>query len=602
MGYFYDSNIPNDAHTFISNCMGGPGVSVVAFTPSGGWVAVAPNGAYEAEGIPQDCFTTLGSFITNGWTVRSIAFPAAGGDSWVIIADQGYEAHNIPNDCFQMIGTLVSGGSRISCVAFPPSGSDSWVIIANNALYAHNIDDQCFQTLCNYTQTSQRATQVAFAPNGGWVVYGARAYFAVNIPNACYQQIQTFENDNWLVEHVAFTPSSGWSVICNDPLPPTPDPLRTFEDFFLQETGEAWQTIYDRMGFWGVPGASVALVLNNQVAWRTSYGVLQTGGAEYVYTNTPFQAASISKPHTSIGVQVLTQQNSNVKLGDTVSSHTTWTIPVRSCAQAGWAGQATIQLTLQHQGGFIGRGNTYPLNVCTNLTANEGGGFGGYPNVAGTVIPTLNQILAGTNPPANSPPIEITTQPGTFYYSGMGYVVLMRMLQDVTGADFRTWMQQSVLTPLGMNESTFDLNLPANLSRAAVGHDANVQPIAGMRNLYPEASAAGLYTNAGDLCQTIIMLNSGGQINGKQVLTAAQASAMISQQIGIFNNGEASNQTGYMFNHNGENYGFTALIQGYPNQGAGMAVMTNRDNSDGHAASFYTEVVNALIRVYGLKT
>ncbi|MGA3123153.1 MAG: hypothetical protein ABSF69_20470 [Polyangiaceae bacterium] len=106
MGLYYDSNIPNDAHTFIGTCMSGPGVSVVAFTPSGKWVVVAPNGWYMAEGIPNDCFTTLGTFIQNGRNVRSIAFPPAGGDSWVIVADQGYYARNIPNDCFNMIGRV----------------------------------------------------------------------------------------------------------------------------------------------------------------------------------------------------------------------------------------------------------------------------------------------------------------------------------------------------------------------------------------------------------------------------------------------------------------------------------------------------------------
>jgi CubicO group peptidase (beta-lactamase class C family) len=598
MGVFFDSNIPNDAHTFIGSCMSGPGVSVVAFTPSGGWVVVAPNGAFFAEGIPQDCFTKLGNFIQSGWTIRSIAFPPAGGDSWVIIADQGFFASNIPDDCFQMIENFSNGGSRISCVAFPPSGGDSWVIVANNALFAHNIDDECFQTLCNYTQASRKANQVTFAPNGGWVIYGDEAYFARNIDNSCFQQIQTFETDNWLVEHVAFTPSGGWSVICNDPLPPSPDPLRVFEDFFLQDANGQWHTVYDRMTFYGVPGASVAFVQNNAVAWRTSYGVLETGGSQFVYTNTPFQAASISKPHTSIGVQVLAQNNS-IALTDAVGQDTSWAVATRSCAQAAWASQSTIQLILQHMGGFIGRGNTYPLTSCSNFTP-DGGGFGGYTNTPGVILPTLDQILSGTAP-ANSPTIEITVQPGNFFYSGMGFVVLMRMLQDVTGADFRDWMQQNVLTPLGMANSTFALDLPSALSRAAVGHDTNVQPIAGLRNLYPEASAAGLYTNAGDLCQTIIMLNAGGLINGTQLLNAQQASAMLSNQLGIFTNGQ-SDQPGYTFNHNGENYGFTAVIQGYPNQGAGMAVMTNRDNGDGNAGSFYSEVINALIRVYAIQT
>jgi hypothetical protein len=163
-----------------------------------------------AEGIPQDCFTQLGTVLKNGWTVRSIAFPPAGGDSWVIVADQGYYATNIPNDCFQTIGTYFKNGWKISCVAFPPAGGDSWVIIANGAMDASNIDDQCFQTLCNYTQGNRQATQVAFGTNGGWVIYGDEAYYANGSFNAaCLAQIKTFENQNWLVGHVALTASGG---------------------------------------------------------------------------------------------------------------------------------------------------------------------------------------------------------------------------------------------------------------------------------------------------------------------------------------------------------------------------------------------------------
>jgi hypothetical protein len=235
MGPYFDRDISNDAHTFIGSCMSGPGVALVAFTPSGGWVVVASDGAYCAEGIPQACFTTLGSFIENGWTVRSIAFPPAGGDSWVIIADQGYYARNISNDCFTMIGNFFSSGARISCVAFPPSGGDSWVIIANDELYAHNINDFCFQTLRSYTQGNRRATHVTFDPNGGWVIYGHRPYFAQGIDSTCLSEIESFENSGWLIADVAFTPSGGWSVIADNQLPPTQDPLRLCENQSFQD-------------------------------------------------------------------------------------------------------------------------------------------------------------------------------------------------------------------------------------------------------------------------------------------------------------------------------------------------------------------------------
>lgn len=598
VGRYSSSNIPVAANEFIVTCMTASGVSVVAFTPSGGWVVVGRDGDYKAAAIPQDCFTRLQQVMGQGWNVRSIAFPPAGGDSWVIAADQGHYANGIPDDCDKAIQSVYASGGKILCVTFPPGGGDSWAVIADNETFAADIDDQCFQFLKNYGQGPYPATQLTFAPNGGWVIYGGQAYYASHFDNACFEQIGTFENAGFLVQQVALTAAGGWAVIANDELPSSPDQVRLFENKFLQDAAGQWQSIYDRMAFWGVPGASVAFVEDNAVSWRTSYGVLEAGGSQCAYTNTPFQAASISKPYASIGVQLLAEKGS-IALSDPVGECTTWPVALRACAPSWWAGQSLVQLILQHTGGFIGTGNTYPLTACADF-GEGGGGFAGYRNIPGVVLPTLDEILSGA-PPANSPPIQISTQPGKSFYSGMGYVVLMRMIQDVTTWDYRTWMQQYVLTPMGMTGSTFDLTLPAALSRAAAGHDTEGQPIPGLRNLYPEASAAGLYSNAGDLCQAVIMLNAGGTVNGNQILSRQQADEMLSNQLGIFTAGQPS-QANYLFNHAGGNAGFSALMQGYPNQRTGMAIMTNRDNGDGQAASFYREVVNALTRTYGIQT
>jgi CubicO group peptidase (beta-lactamase class C family) len=63
----------------------------------------------------------------------------------------------------------------------------------------------------------------------------------------------------------------------------------------------------------------------------------------------------------------------------------------------------------------------------------------------------------------------------------MGFMVLMRLLQDVTGSDFRAWMKSRVLDKLKMTGSTFEMTLPVALARAAVGHDVSGNPIPGLR-------------------------------------------------------------------------------------------------------------------------
>ena len=95
------------------------------------------------------------------------------------------------------------------------------------------------------------------------------------------------------------------------------------------------------------------------------------------------------------------------------------------------------------------------------------------------------------------------------------------------------------------------------------------------------------------------MLNQAGAIDGQQVISAQLAKAMLAQQLGIFTGGQPTDN-GFVYNHNGENYGFTSLIQGYPNLHAGFAIMLNLDDGQKNASNFYNEAAGALKRFFGL--
>jgi CubicO group peptidase (beta-lactamase class C family) len=113
-------------------------------------------------------------------------------------------------------------------------------------------------------------------------------------------------------------------------------------------------------------------------------------------------------------------------------------------------------------------------------------------------------------------------------------------------------------------------------------------------------AAAGLYATAGDLGKFVSMLIQGSRNQGTTVLGAALVGLMLSEQLGIFHGGGAVTDQTFYFSHDGENYGFTANIQGYPNQDVGMAIMTNLNNvptpgnAVGNATLFYFEVMAAL--------
>ncbi|MFC7641023.1 serine hydrolase [Streptosporangium lutulentum] len=68
------------------------------------------------------------------------------------------------------------------------------------------------------------------------------------------------------------------------------------------ENAVGGSTIWQRMSAYRTPGVAVAVVVGNKIAWSTGYGWLEAGGAAAAHPETAFQAASISKAVTAIGV------------------------------------------------------------------------------------------------------------------------------------------------------------------------------------------------------------------------------------------------------------------------------------------------------------
>jgi CubicO group peptidase (beta-lactamase class C family) len=131
-----------------------------------------------------------------------------------------------------------------------------------------------------------------------------------------------------------------------------------------------------------------------------------------------------------------------------------WTLGKRSCVTL--TNKPTIDRLLCHRGGIIGRKSTFPIDVCSGFFT-DGGGFSGY--VVGQKVPKLLDVLNGDG--TNSPKIEISVEPGTEgHYSGAGFVLLQRMIEDRTGQDFASYMNAKALQPLNMTHSSYKINLP----------------------------------------------------------------------------------------------------------------------------------------------
>jgi CubicO group peptidase (beta-lactamase class C family) len=329
--------------------------------------------------------------------------------------------------------------------------------------------------------------------------------------------------------------------------------------------GEAWApvSLAERMAALHVPGVGIAVIHEGQIEWARSYGVAGPDGAP-VTADTLFQAASISKPVMATVALRLAQQKA-IDLDIDVKAYLGgWALP-RDADAAGRL--VTLRELLHHTAG---------VNVH---------GFAGY--APGTAIPTLDQILNGA-PPANSEAFRVDTTPGTLWrYSGGGYVVIRKALEDATGAPFADLARRFVLAPAGMTHSTFAQPLPADLQKAAAWpYGADGQPLKEGAHVYPEVTPDGLWTTPTDLARFVVQVQQS--LNGGHggLLDPAIAREMLAPG-GLANWGLGWGLGGGSdrpyFWHSGSNAGFKSMLFAY-GDGDGVVIMTNSDAGERLAA------------------
>ena len=171
----------------------------------------------------------------------------------------------------------------------------------------------------------------------------------------------------------------------------------------------------------GVPGLSIALIRDGQIAWAEGFGLANTITRKPVVADTVFEVASISKVVAAYTALQLVQQG-ELALDAPVSSYLSapWLSPSAE------ADRITPRHLLTHSSGLT------------------------------------NQV----NPVSKS----ITFPPGkTFSYSGVGFIYLQELIEQVTGRSLQNVARESVFQPLGMSLSSY-VNDGAVRGHLANGH------------------------------------------------------------------------------------------------------------------------------------
>lgn len=203
-------------------------------------------------------------------------------------------------------------------------------------------------------------------------------------------------------------------------------------------------------------------------------------------------------------------------------------------------------------------------------------------------------------------PLRLRSRPGTvFSYSTTGYTLLGMVIEKATGERYETYLDRTLLRPLGMADSSFGFVTQTSDPRLAMGHFEDGVPHASVPvHVRP---AAQFTTTARDMALFARFLLGDGSLSGKPFIEpqlmrargrptgteAARAGLQIGYALGL-----AMQERGGVLGlcHGGDTVGYRAMLCLYPEQ---RKAFFRSVNSDVEGAD-YRKLDATLIRNLGI--
>ena len=203
--------------------------------------------------------------------------------------------------------------------------------------------------------------------------------------------------------------------------------------------------------------------------------------------------------------------------------------------------------------------------------------------------------------------LRVRSRPGTrFSYSNMGYALAGMVVESVTGERYERYLDENLLRPLGMHDSTFEFTTQVGTRadrRLAWGHvDDGTRYAAQPIFLRP---AGQFTTTASDLGRFAGFLMSDGRIDGVEFVApelmrargvpadtdAARNGLRAGYALGLGRR-DRHDVVGYC--HGGNIVGFMAMVCVYPDEGKAFAYSVNTDSETADYGRIAAVLANSL--------
>jgi CubicO group peptidase (beta-lactamase class C family) len=300
-----------------------------------------------------------------------------------------------------------------------------------------------------------------------------------------------------------------------------------------------------------VPSMAVAVARQGRIVWEEGFGLADVEHGVAATPTTVYSVASITKPMTATALMTLVERG-KVDL-DRPANDYLGTPGITGLA--GDAAGATVRRVLSHSSGLPVYSRTYYAN---DSTAHA----------------DLDRAIARY--------AILTYPPGRVYeYSNLGFGIIQRIIERVSGRRYEDVMRDEVFGPLGMTATT--IGTGQGIAHAAVRYSPQGTPLPFYDMDHRGASLA--WTSAHDLIRFAMFLLRDHARGATSVITDRSVLAMQHVEtpgdstqgygLGIEIDREG---TRTLVMHNGSMPGVDATLRMYPAEDVAFVVLSNSEN------------------------
>ncbi len=335
-----------------------------------------------------------------------------------------------------------------------------------------------------------------------------------------------------------------------------------------------------------VPGAAVGIVKNGELVYASGFGVGKLGSDEPVTPDSVFHMGSVAKTSVAMAIMQLVE-GGKIDLDAPVTKY----LPYFTLADPD-AGAITIRQLLSHTSGMPDEVDWLAEYQNKNKRIDEG--------VLDDYVRSLSKE-------------SLLFRPGKDWsYSTIGFDILGDVVAKVSGQSFEEYVQDHVLTPLGLENSSYllsDVNPTALVAPHMYDEKGNPKTL----DFFPYSrthAPSSFYSNVNDMARFAVANMNHGELNGTRVLPASAYDKMWAPQaVSTWAENFGPQVTNYglgwwvgevkghpIIGNYGTEYGFQSHLGIFPNDGIAVIALVNL--FDPAAGSFYAyDIGNGIAEV-----